>query len=134
MWAVLPGVVSVTVAETAQRWRQLRGPGRSTLFLRVREFQDQGPILMPQDDMPDWVKLNFSGPKDLRWRNLMGMSGLPDRLQDSRSGYAPSVSEGSWTRAPADNRAVRASQRMPTSSRSRNASTASLAGEDDSTV
>jgi hypothetical protein len=38
-----------------QRWRQLSGPGRSTLFFLVLEFHDQGPILILHEDNPDWV-------------------------------------------------------------------------------
>jgi hypothetical protein len=53
--------------------RQLRGPGRSTLFFLVREFHDQGPILILQDERPDWVKLSFSGPYEARLRKLIGM-------------------------------------------------------------
>ncbi len=48
------------------------------LFFFVREFHDHGPIFIPHEDIPDWVKLNFSGPKDVRLRNLMGMTDLPD--------------------------------------------------------
>lgn len=49
------------------------GPGRSTLFRRVREFHDHGPTFTPHDVNPDCVKFSRTGPSRTTFRARIGM-------------------------------------------------------------
>jgi hypothetical protein len=50
------------------------GPGRSTRWARVLEFQDQRPIFSPQDDSPFLVKWNRNGPNLCIFRKMIAIA------------------------------------------------------------
>jgi hypothetical protein len=47
---------------------QENGPGRSKRCARAREFHDHRPIFNVQDERPDCVMFNRSGPKRMIFR------------------------------------------------------------------
>jgi hypothetical protein len=53
------------------------GPGRSTRWARLREFQDHRPILKLQDDNPRVLKFQRSGPSLTVFRNINGIAAFP---------------------------------------------------------